>query len=200
MAFVKFSSDHNQVSDDDAPTDPSLETVEPVIGATSQLHRASNDTDATFDAVSKTLALFEPGLLFALTLPSCQATGLWDRQLLHARLTRPLFVRRGEKGAIPSQDLRRMMEQTLVLAKCGQEPGLIGRIARGDDLPSDNQATVHFGIVDLVAKLGVMRWCFAPTDNLRVRLRETHDFVSGRYAFAFPHPPFGLCHDLFNQR
>ena len=197
---MKFSGDHNQVSDDDAPTDPPLETGDSVIGTAAQLYRASDHTDAALDAIPKTLSLFEPGLFFALTLLFRHATGLWDRKLLYARLTRPLFVRRGEKGAIPSQDMRRMMEQTSVLAQCGQEPGLIGRIARGDDLPSDNHATVHFGIVDLVAKLSVMRWCFAPTDNLRVRLNETHDFVRGRYAFAFQHTPFCLRNDLLNQR
>lgn len=91
---MKFSGDHYQISDDDAPTDPSLETIKSVIGATGQLHRASNDTDATLDAVSKTLSLFEPGLLFALTLPSRQATCLWDRKLFYARLTGAPFVGR----------------------------------------------------------------------------------------------------------
>jgi len=89
---MKFSGDHYQVGDDDAPTNPALETAESVIGTTSQLHRTSNDTDATFDTVSKALSLFEPRLLFALALLLRQTTGLWDRKLLYARLTCLAFV------------------------------------------------------------------------------------------------------------
>ena len=89
---MKLSGNHYQVGDDDAPTNPPLETVESVIGTASQLHRTSNDTDATFDPVAKTLALFEPRLLFALTLPLRQATCLWDRKLLDARLPREALV------------------------------------------------------------------------------------------------------------
>ena len=94
MTFVKFAGNHHQVGDDDAPTDPPLETAESVIGATSQLHRASNDTDPTLNPVSKTLSLFEPGLLFALTLLRRQASRLWDDKLLDAHLScLPLVVR-----------------------------------------------------------------------------------------------------------
>jgi len=45
-----------------------------------------------------------------------------------------------------------------------------------------------------------VRWGFAPTDDLRVRFNETHDFLRSGDAFAFPHPPFRLCNDLLNQR
>jgi len=96
--------------------------------------------------------------------------------------------------------MRRMMEQTLMFAQRWHKPGLIRQIARRDHLPGDNQAAVYFGIVHLVTKLRVVRWGFAPTDDLCVRLDETDDFVSGRYAFAFQHAPFGLCDDLLNQR
>lgn len=94
----------------------------------------------------------------------------------------------------------RMMEQPFVLTQCRHKPGLIRRIAHSDNLPSTDQPAVHFGIVHLVTEFGVMRWRFAPTDNLRVRLNETHDFVGGRYAFAIQHTPFRLCHDLLDQR
>lgn len=89
---VKLSGNHYQVGDDDAPTNPALETIQSVIGTARQLHRTSNDTDATFDPVPEALALFEPRLLFALTLPLRQATGLWDRKLLDARLPREALV------------------------------------------------------------------------------------------------------------
>jgi len=79
----------------------------------------------------------------------------------------------------------RVMEQTLVLAQRWHKPGLIRRIARRDHFPSNNQAAVYFGIINLVTKLGVVRRSFAPTNNLRVRLHKADDFVSGRYAFAF---------------
>jgi hypothetical protein len=85
---VKLSSNHYQVGDDDAPTNPALETIQAVIGTVRQLHRTSNDTDATFDTVPEALTLFEPRLLFALTLPLRQATCLWNRKLLDARLPR----------------------------------------------------------------------------------------------------------------
>jgi len=89
---VKLSGNHYQVGNDDAPTNPALETIQAVIGTARQLHRTSNDTDATFDTVPEALALFEPRLLFALTLPLRQATCLWDRKLLDARLPREALV------------------------------------------------------------------------------------------------------------
>jgi len=96
--------------------------------------------------------------------------------------------------------MRRVMEQTLMLTECWQEPGLIRRIAHGNDSPSNDQAAVHFGLVHLVAELRVVRWGFATTDDLRVRLDETHDFLSGRNAFAFQYTPFRLCNHLLHQR
>lgn len=96
--------------------------------------------------------------------------------------------------------MRCVLEQTLMLAQSRHEPGFIGRIARSDHLPSNNQAAIHFGVVDLVTELGVVRWGFAPTDDLCVRLNETHDFVSGWDAFTFQHPPFRLCNHLLDQR
>jgi len=94
--------------------------------------------------------------------------------------------------------MRRVMEQTLMFAQRWHKPGLIRRIACRDHLPGDNQAAVYFGIVHLVTKLRVVRWGFAPTNDLRMRLNETDDFLSGRYAFAFQHAPFGLGDDLLN--
>jgi len=171
-----------------------------MIGTAGQLHRASDDTDATLDAIPKTLSLFEPRLLFALTLPGCQVTRLRDRKLLNARLTRAPFVGRREKAAIPGQHMRCVMEQALMLAECWQKPGLIGRIANGDDLPSNDQAAIHLGIIHLVTELRVVWWGFAPTDDLRVRLDKTHDFVSGRNTFTFQHTPFRLFNHLLDQR
>lgn len=92
------------------------------------------------------------------------------------------------------------MEQTAVLAQRGHKPGLIRRIACRDHFPSSHQAAVDFGIINLVTELGVMRRGFPSTDDLRVRLNETDDFLSGGHAFAFQHPPFGLGNDLLNQR
>ena len=87
-----------------------------------------------------------------------------------------------------------------MFAQRWHKPGLIRRIARRNHLPGDNQAAVYFGIVHLVTKLRVVRWGFAPTNDLRMRLNETDDFLSRRYTFAFPHAPFGLGDDLLNQR
>lgn len=200
MTVADFSGDYHQVGNDDAPTNPPLETVEAVIRTASQLHRPSNNTDATFDPVAKTLSLFEPRLLFTLTLPLRQMTSLWDRELFYAHLACSAFVVRREKGTISCQDMRRMMEQTLMFAQRWHKPGLIRRIAQRDHFPSHNQAAIHFGIVHLVTELGVVRRGFASTNDLRVRLNETDDFVSGRYAFAFQHAAFGLCDHLLNQR
>ena len=91
------------------------------------------------------------------------------------------------------------MKQPLMLAQGRQEPRFIRWIARSNHLPSDNQAAIHFGVVDLVTKLGVVRWGFAATDDLRVRFNETHDFLSGGDAFAFQHSAFRLYNYLLNQ-
>lgn len=94
--------------------------------------------------------------------------------------------------------MRRVMEQTLMLAQRWHKPGLIRRVASGDDFPGNNQAAIHFGIVHLVPELGVVRRGFASTDNLRVWLNETDNFLSRRYAFAFQHTPLCLHSDLLN--
>lgn len=93
-----------------------------------------------------------------------------------------------------------MMEQTLMLVEGWQEPGLIRWIAHGDDLPGNDQAAVHFGLVYLVTELRVVWWGFATTDNLRMRLDETHDFLGRRNTFTLPHTPFRLLNALLDQR
>ena len=51
-----------------------------------------------------------------------------------------------------------------------------------------------------MTELCVVRRGFATTDDLRVRLDETHNFLSGRNAFAFQYTPFRWRNHLLHQR
>src|SRR4029453_17824247 len=54
-------------------------------------------------------------------------------------------------------------------------------------------------IIDLVPEFRFVWWGFAPTDNLRVRLEQTDELVSGRNAFPVQHAPHRLLNHLLDQ-
>jgi len=70
----------------------------------------------------------------------------------------------------------------------------------GDDSPVHDESTVGFGIIDLVAKFRLVGRRFATTDDLRVRLKQTHHFSGGRNRLAVQYSPHRLRDGLLDQR
>lgn len=173
--MLKPRHDH-QVGDNDAPADPSFKAFQTMIGATRQLDRAADNADAAFNAIAKALTLPEPGLSFMRPPLISLVTGLWDANLLNAELTSQLFIRWREQTLVACQNPRPTPEAFLMAVQDSGQELIIWRVASRNSLPVTDQAVFHFGIIDLVAELGVMRVGFAPTNNLGMRFKETDHF------------------------
>lgn len=86
--------DDNEVGNQDAPTDPAFKSIETVMRTSPQLHRALDDTDPPFDAIAKTLTLFEPALFLVRFLLGAPMSTVGEDILIHPQPTRQFFIRR----------------------------------------------------------------------------------------------------------
>ncbi len=61
--FVPVARQHDYVGNDDAPSNPPLKTLQPLIGTARHLYSPVHHTNAPFNAIAKALAVLKPGLL-----------------------------------------------------------------------------------------------------------------------------------------
>jgi len=199
-AFVQRSCEDDQIGNEDAPADPTLEALEAMHRTTLQLDRALEHTDATFDAIAEALTLLEPALLFMGFTLGCARSRLGPGNLLDAELLGQAFILGGEDPAIACQHMRGLSKALAMLAQQGWQHLSIGWIALGDDLPIANQPVFDFGIVDLVSEFRLVRRRFAASNNLRVGFAQTGEFGRRGNHFALQHAPHGLVNDALDQR
>lgn len=150
-----------------------------MVGTARQLDGAPHHTNASFNTITKPLAVLEPGLFFMGAALLGLVTGLGQRTLCHPQAPRQAFVGRREYPLVPGQHLRGMPE---ALAMAVQDLGqqlFIGRIAGRDELPVTNEAPLHFGIVDLMPKFRLPRAGFAAANDLGMGFTETDHFLLG---------------------
>ena len=191
MTPGEFACDDDQVVGNDAPPNPAFQTVFAPVGATIQVASALQSANASFDARSKTQRRSEPALPFLSFPPLAFRSGLGQSYLFHAQVTCELFVRFGEHAAIGRRQLGRMPKQFPMVFQARTPLRLVGRIA-GENAILGDEAAIDFTVPELAAKFGFTRGRFAPLDNGRVRLKQTHDLFWRRHRLVLQDPPRGL--------
>jgi hypothetical protein len=143
------------------------------------LHGAAHHTNAPLNAITKPLAVLEPGLFFVGSALRGFGPGLRNGNLFNPQALRQAFIGGREQALVPGQHPRSMPEAVAMAVQDLGQQLLIRGIASGHELPVAKQPPFHFGVVDLMAKLRLPRARFAPADNLRMRLTETDHFLCG---------------------
>jgi hypothetical protein len=176
-SVVAAARQHDHVGDNDPPPDPPLKALQPMVGAAGQLHGAAHHTTTPFNAIAKSVAVREPGLLFVRSALRGVGTGLGESDLFHPQALGQPLVGGRKDTLVSSQHPRGVFEAVTMAAQERRQQLVIGGIAGSNELPVAKESAFHFGVVDLMPKLRLPGAGFAPADNLRMRLTETDHFL-----------------------
>ena len=187
-------SQFGQVIGDHRPPDPASEAFFTAVATVLETMLALEDADPPFDPGMKPAAPAKPPLTLVLLaggrfLPRLGQDDASDPQFLSQR-----FVGGRVDPAIGT-GLPRRMTELLAMAVQGRFPlGVITGVAGQDAILRDETA-FDLPEPDLVTILSRLPG-FAPADNVRMRLKDTDDFLIRGQLFALEDPPLSLGDDL----
>ncbi len=187
-----------QVIGDNAPPDPAVHTVLPLIETAAQAEAAFEQTDTGLQAGAPIASRTKPGLCL-MGLPSRRASARLGNSHLLDRLLPGVGVPFGRKElTVGGQQMRRLVKNLPMMVEAGAEWVGIGRVAGQDGLAAD-EAAFHCIQPDHPAKRDVFA-DFAFADKGRVTFKQADQLVAGRPALALQHAALGLAHDLLEAR
>ena len=174
------AGDLGEIGSHDPPSDPSVESVLPMVQTAIQQLVVLDDADASFDAGSEAHPLSKPGLMFVLGALGRAFAGFGQHHLFDALLARIGFIVLRPGSSIGRDPIRGFPEtRDMVVDALGKQLTVLG-IPLLDAIVGDN-ASIHFIEFDFASKLrGITGLVLV--NNGRMRLKETHDLFGTGYS------------------